>query len=101
MSTPPFLESPRFPDNIAFGATVGPTYQTIVTPITSGRDGRIVQWTQARIRFEVGMRSMLASVTAQLDAYFRSVKVARTVSVSKIGLTLTTAETAFSCLRLR
>jgi hypothetical protein len=28
MSTPPFLESPRFPDNIAFGATVGPTYQT-------------------------------------------------------------------------
>jgi uncharacterized protein (TIGR02217 family) len=74
MSTPPFLESPRFPDNIAFGATVGPTYQTIVTPITSGRDGRIVQWTQARIRFEVGMRSMLASVTAQLDAYFRSVK---------------------------
>lgn len=69
-----FLESPRFPDNIAFGATVGPTYQTIVTPIYSGRDGRIVGWTQARIRFEVGMRSMLASVTQQLDAYFRSVK---------------------------
>ena len=25
-----FLESPRFPDNIAFGATVGPTYLTVV-----------------------------------------------------------------------
>ena len=69
-----FLEAPRFPDNIAFGATVGPTYQTVVTPIYSGREGRIVSWTQARIKFEVGMRTMLASQTAQLDAYFRSVK---------------------------
>lgn len=69
-----FLESPRFPDNIAFGATVGPTYQTVVTPIYSGRDGRIVAWTQSRVRFEVGRRSMNAADTATLDAFFRAVK---------------------------
>lgn len=69
-----FLETPRFPDNIAFGATVGPTYLTVVTPVYSGRDGRIVAWSQSRIVFDVGRRSMNAFDTATLDAYFRAVK---------------------------
>jgi uncharacterized protein (TIGR02217 family) len=69
-----FLETPRFPDNIAFGATVGPTYLTVVTPVYSGRDGRIVAWSQSRIRFDVGRRAMNAADTATLDAYFRAVK---------------------------
>jgi uncharacterized protein (TIGR02217 family) len=69
-----FLETPRFPDNIAFGATVGPTYLTVVTPVYSGRDGRIPAWSQSRIRFDVGRRAMNASDTATLDAFFRAVK---------------------------
>lgn len=69
-----FLESPRFPDNIAFGATVGPSYMTVVNQVYSGRDARIVAWTQARIKFEVGRRAMLAADTATLDAFFRTVK---------------------------
>jgi uncharacterized protein (TIGR02217 family) len=69
-----FLESPRFPDNIAFGATVGPTYLTVVNQVYSGRDARIVAWSQARIKFEVGRRAMNASDTASLDAFFRAVK---------------------------
>lgn len=69
-----FLETPRFPDNIAFGATVGPTYLTVVTPVYSGRDGRIPAWSQSRIRFDVGRRAMNASDTAALDAFFRAVK---------------------------
>jgi uncharacterized protein (TIGR02217 family) len=69
-----FLETPRFPDNIAFGATVGPTYLTVVTPVYSGRDGRIVAWSQSRVVFDVGRRSMNAVDTATLDAYFRAVK---------------------------
>ena len=69
-----FLETPRFPDNIAFGATVGPTYLTVVTPVYSGRDGRQVAWTQSRIRFEVGRRAMIAADTQTLDAFFRVVK---------------------------
>lgn len=69
-----FLESPRFPDKIAFGATVGPTYLTVVNQVYSGRDSRIVAWTQARIAFDVGRRAMNAADTASLDAFFRSVK---------------------------
>lgn len=69
-----FLETPRFPDNIAFGATVGPTYLTVVTPVYSGRDGRIAAWSQSRIHFEVGRRAMNAADTASLDAFFRAVK---------------------------
>lgn len=69
-----FLETPRFPDNIAFGGTVGPTYLTVVTPVYSGRDGRIPAWSQSRVRFEVGRRSMNAADTATLDTFFRTVK---------------------------
>lgn len=69
-----FLESPRFPDNIAFGATVGPTYLTVVTPVYSGRDGRIPAWSQSRVRFDVGRRAMNAADTSALDAFFRTVK---------------------------
>src|ERR1700758_5606365 len=69
-----FLETPRFPDNIAFGATVGPSYLTVVTSVYSGRDGRIPAWSQSRIRFDVGRRVMNAADTATLDAFFRAVK---------------------------
>lgn len=69
-----FLESPRFPDNIAFKATVGPSYQTVINTVYSGRDASIVAWTQARIRFDVGRRSMNKLDTETLDAFFRAMK---------------------------
>lgn len=69
-----FLETPRFPDNIAFGATVGPAYLTVVNTVFSGRDGRIPAWTQSRVMFDVGRRSMNAADTQTLDAFFRAVK---------------------------
>lgn len=69
-----FLETPRFPDNISFGGTVGPTYLTVVTPVYSGRDGRIPAWSQSRVGFEVGRRSMGMTDTAALDSFFRTVK---------------------------
>ena len=69
-----FLETPRFPDNIAFGATVGPAYLTVVNTVFSGRDGRIPAWTQSRVNFDVGRRSMNAADTATIDAFFRAVK---------------------------
>lgn len=71
---PSFLETPRFPDNIAFGATVGPAYLTVVNTVFSGRDGRIPAWSQSRVNFDVGRRAMNAADTATLDAFFRAVK---------------------------
>ncbi|SDR47057.1 DUF2460 domain-containing protein [Paraburkholderia tuberum] len=67
-----FLESPRFPDNIAFGATVGPTFSTVVATVYSGREQRTPAWTQSRLQFEVGRRAMNAIDTAALDAFFRA-----------------------------
>lgn len=69
-----FLESPRFPDAIAFGGTVGPTYLTVVNTVYSGREGRIPAWTQSRVRFDIGRRCMNAADTSMLDAFFRVVK---------------------------
>lgn len=69
-----FLESPRFPDNIAFGATVGPAYMTVVTPVHSGRESRAIAWTIPRCHFEVGRRLMSVADTAAIDAFFRAVK---------------------------
>lgn len=69
-----FLESPRFPDSISFGAVVGPTYSTVINSIYSGRENRIVAWSQSKVHFEVGMRPILAADTASLDAFFRVVK---------------------------
>ncbi|MFT0167480.1 DUF2460 domain-containing protein [Paraburkholderia mimosarum] len=69
-----FLESPRFPDNVAFGAVVGPSYSTVISTVYSGRETRIVGWTQSRINFEVGLRALGAADTASLDAFFRAVK---------------------------
>lgn len=69
-----FVESPRFPDNTAFGAAVGPTYLTVVNQVYSGRDARIPPWTHARIQFEVGRRAMNAADTATLDTFFHTVK---------------------------
>ncbi|WP_244099727.1 DUF2460 domain-containing protein [Burkholderia ambifaria] len=69
-----FLEAPRFPDAISFGAVVGPTYSTVVSSLYSGRENRIVAWSQSKINFEVGLRALKAFDTASLDAFFRVVK---------------------------
>ncbi|WP_316150427.1 DUF2460 domain-containing protein [Cupriavidus sp. BIC8F] len=69
-----FLESPRFPDKIAFGAVVGPVYSTVVTTATGGAESRVITWSQARNRYDVGRRVMNQSDTDALYAFFRSVK---------------------------
>lgn len=69
-----FIESPRFPDNIAFGAIIGPVYSTVVTTATSGAESRVITWTQSRLRLDVGRRTMNATDTATLQAFFRSMK---------------------------
>lgn len=40
----PFLETPRFPENIALGATGGPKFSTAVVVSTSGDEWRDAQW---------------------------------------------------------
>lgn len=69
-----FLESPRFPDKIAFGAVVGPTYSTNVVTAYSGRESRIANWSQGRIKFEVALRAQAPSDIDTVKSWFRAVK---------------------------
>lgn len=48
-----FIESPRFPDDIAYGAVGGPGYSTDVVVVASGYEKRNQNWASARRRYEV------------------------------------------------
>ena len=69
-----FLESPRFPTDIAYGSSGGPTYKTGVLVMASGREKRNIAWSQARHQYDVayGVKSV-----AQLDSllgFFHAVR---------------------------
>lgn len=69
-----FLETPRFPDDIAYGSKGGPTYKTSVIVQASGYEKRNIAWAQARHQYDVsyGIRNQ-----TQLDAllkFFHSVR---------------------------
>jgi uncharacterized protein (TIGR02217 family) len=69
-----FLETPRFPDDIGYGSSGGPTYKTGVLVMASGREKRNIAWSQARHQYDVayGVQSI-----AQLDAlleFFHAVR---------------------------
>lgn len=55
-----FLETPRFPDDIAYGSAGGPNYSTSIIVVRSGDESRNVNWSQARHSFDVsyGVRTM-------------------------------------------
>lgn len=68
-----FIETPRFPDNISYGATGGPEYKTDIVSLDSGAEQRNIRWDQARARYTVEM-PLTGTQRAQLIGFFRSVK---------------------------
>lgn len=48
-----FLETPRFPDDVSFGAIGGPGYSTEVVVVHGGDESRNVGWAGARGEWEV------------------------------------------------
>ena len=55
-----FIETPRFPDNISYGSSGGPKYNTTVITVNSGYEYNNINWDQARHYYDVamGVRSM-------------------------------------------
>jgi uncharacterized protein (TIGR02217 family) len=51
--TQPFLETPRFPDDLGFWALGGVNYSTIVVGSTSGRESRNSLWQYARGQWDL------------------------------------------------
>lgn len=48
-----FIETPRFPDAISYGATGGPEWSTTVVAVASGFEARNQNWAAARHRYDV------------------------------------------------
>jgi uncharacterized protein (TIGR02217 family) len=68
-----FLETPRFPENISFGASGGPGYLTDIVPLKSGFEQRNSLWTFPRGTWDVGQVTKTKTQYAPLVAYFRTV----------------------------
>ena len=60
-----FMETPRFPDDIAQGSVGGPGYSTDVTVMFSGHEARNINWSRARGRWEA---SSAVRTAADFDA---------------------------------
>jgi uncharacterized protein (TIGR02217 family) len=48
-----FIETPRFPDQVSYGASGGPSYKTDVTEVSSGYEARNANWSAGRAMYEV------------------------------------------------
>lgn len=76
---PNFMESPRFPEDISCWAVGGPNFNTGVAELFSGRENRVVNWDQARCRFDLSeaLRSSNPNSLYALKTvikYFRGMK---------------------------
>lgn len=69
-----FIETPRFPEDISYGAEGGPGYSTEMVTVYSGYESRNVNWSQARARYEASHGVRTKAQFDQLLAFFRSVK---------------------------
>lgn len=65
-----FLETPRFPDAVAFGFTGGPRFSTSITAVLSGAEQRNANWSRSRGKWSVDQRVKKQSVTDLLVAHF-------------------------------
>ena len=68
-----FLESPRFPEKISFGATGGPEFKTDIAAVLSGVETRNRNWTQARLRYDVAHAARLPEQYNTLRSFFYAV----------------------------
>lgn len=75
-----FIETPRFPDSVAFWAKGGPGYNTTIVVVNSGFEKRNINWQNARGRWDVSPGLMVQDAAsaqvnaAQVIAFFRAMK---------------------------
>src|SRR6266403_197159 len=67
-----FIETPRFPEAIAFHAQGGPGYATVVIGLRSGFEQRLSQWAYGRMSWDVGQVTKTLTEYGPLIAYFRA-----------------------------
>lgn len=67
-----FLETPRFPDRIAYTTAGGPEFSTDVIQIASGAELRNANWSNALMRYDVAHTAKTQSELDELMAFFRN-----------------------------
>lgn len=69
-----FLETPRFPDDIAYGSRGGPLYSTSVFTGSSGREKRNINWAFPKHQFNVGYGARNVDKIYDLVEFYHSVR---------------------------
>jgi uncharacterized protein (TIGR02217 family) len=69
-----FIESPRFPEGISYGAIGGPEYSTDVVEIKSGSEQRNANWSASRSSYDVSHGVKTQAELDTLIAFFRACK---------------------------
>jgi uncharacterized protein (TIGR02217 family) len=67
-----FIESPRFPDSIAFTAVGGPGFSTNVVTLVSGYEARNVNWAEARHTYDLAIPARTQQEVDEINAFFRN-----------------------------
>jgi uncharacterized protein (TIGR02217 family) len=61
----------RFPDEISYGASGGPEFQTSIVMVKSGQESRNQNWSQSRIKWDVSTAVRNRTDLNELIAFFR------------------------------
>jgi uncharacterized protein (TIGR02217 family) len=69
-----FIETPRFPDGISYGATGGPVWSTDVVRTGAGQEYRNQSWAQALCTFDVSHAARHATDYAVLRDFYRAMR---------------------------
>lgn len=69
-----FIETPRFPDDVGFGAQGGPSFLTRMAISQSGAEQRQAQWSLARMRYNVSHAVNTQAEIETMVAFFRSMQ---------------------------
>lgn len=69
-----FLESQRFPDDIAYGSRGGPMYNTSVFTGSNGMEKRNINWAYPRHQYNVGYGARSHDKLYDLVAFFHTVR---------------------------
>jgi uncharacterized protein (TIGR02217 family) len=68
------METPRFPEDISYGSTGGPMYNTDVITVNSGFETRNANWVQSRHEYNVAFGIRTQAYLDELIEYFHAVQ---------------------------
>ena len=69
-----FIESPRFPTGISYGASGGPNYSTDIVVVNSGYESRNQNWSMPLAAYDVAHGVKSQAQMNELIAFFRNCK---------------------------